>query len=126
MNPSEALQQRLRAPRSQENHCSEEIAAKWRDFTPSVTENVRTLSEIQIANLAGPVSQARIASVFTQFTQEHVDRIVKPSVLVRATTAAASAPARTVRKSFPLLSVESAKAPESAVEAEKTPMRLIA
>jgi hypothetical protein len=119
VNPSEALQQRLRAPRSQENDCSEEIAARRRDFTPSVTENVRAVSEIQIANLAGLASQARIASVFTRFTQEHVDRIVKSSVLVRATTAAASAPARTVRKSLPLLSVESAKAPESAVEAEE-------
>ncbi len=43
---------------------------------------VETLSEERIAYLEGLVSQARAAAaVFTQFTQEDVDRIVKPMVL---------------------------------------------
>ncbi|HET9307374.1 MAG TPA: bifunctional acetaldehyde-CoA/alcohol dehydrogenase [Candidatus Sulfotelmatobacter sp.] len=42
----------------------------------------KTLSPERIAYLEGLVSQARIAAaVFTQFTQEDVDRIVKPMVL---------------------------------------------
>src|SRR5690348_3185393 len=42
----------------------------------------KTLSAERIAYLEGLVSQARIAAaVFTQFTQEDVDRIVKPMVL---------------------------------------------
>jgi acetaldehyde dehydrogenase/alcohol dehydrogenase len=46
---------------------------------PIVTES---LSEERIAYLEGLVSQARnAAAVFTQFTQEDVDRIVKPMVL---------------------------------------------
>lgn len=41
-----------------------------------------SLSEERIAYLEGLVSQAKIASaVFTQFTQEDVDRIVKPMVM---------------------------------------------
>jgi len=43
---------------------------------------VECLSSERIAHLEGLVSQARIASaVFSQFTQEDVDRIVKPMVL---------------------------------------------
>ena len=42
----------------------------------------KTLSAERIAYLEGLVSQARIAAaVCTQFTQEDVDRIVKPMVL---------------------------------------------
>ena len=45
-------------------------------------EIVATLSEERIAYLEGLVSQARTAAaVFTQYTQEDVDRIVKPMVL---------------------------------------------
>jgi acetaldehyde dehydrogenase/alcohol dehydrogenase len=45
-------------------------------------ENVASLSDERIAYLEGLVSQARTAAaVFTQFTQEEVDRIVKPMVL---------------------------------------------
>ena len=45
-------------------------------------ENVASLSEERIAYLEGLVSQARTAAaVFTQYTQEDVDRIVKPMVL---------------------------------------------
>jgi acetaldehyde dehydrogenase/alcohol dehydrogenase len=47
-----------------------------------MTENVSSLSEERIAYLEGLVSQARTAAaVFTQYTQEEVDRIVKPMVL---------------------------------------------
>jgi acetaldehyde dehydrogenase/alcohol dehydrogenase len=55
---------------------------------PTVTERVElplgaeTLSTSRIAYLEGLVHQARIAAaVFSQFTQEDVDRIVKPMVL---------------------------------------------
>ncbi len=45
-------------------------------------ENVASLSVERIAYLEGLVSQARTAAaVFTQYTQEDVDRIVKPMVL---------------------------------------------
>src|ERR1039457_2102398 len=45
-------------------------------------ENVAAPSEERIAYLDGLVSQARTAAaVFTQYTQEDVDRIVKPMVL---------------------------------------------
>ena len=48
----------------------------------SVTDSAPTLSEERIAYLEGLVSQARTAAaVFTQFTQEDVDRIVKAMVL---------------------------------------------
>src|SRR6516164_5091436 len=44
-------------------------------------ENVTNLSEKRIAYLEGLVSEARTAAaVFTQYTQEDVDRIVKPMV----------------------------------------------
>jgi acetaldehyde dehydrogenase/alcohol dehydrogenase len=47
-----------------------------------MTENVSSPSEERIAYLEGLVSQARIAAaVFTQYTQEDVDRIVKAMVL---------------------------------------------
>src|SRR5579872_6371480 len=47
-----------------------------------MAEKVTVLSDARIAYLEGLVSQARIAAaVFTQFTQEDVDRIVKPMVL---------------------------------------------
>ena len=46
-----------------------------------MTENVPCLSEDRIGYLEGLVSQARAAAaVFTQYTQEDVDRIVKPMV----------------------------------------------
>ena len=46
-----------------------------------MTENVASLTEARIAYLEGLVSQARAAAaVFTQYTQEDVDRIVKPMV----------------------------------------------
>src|ERR1700683_1037739 len=45
-------------------------------------ENVPDPTQERIAYLEGLVSQARIAAaVFTQFTQEDVDRIVKPMVI---------------------------------------------
>jgi len=45
-------------------------------------DNVSNLSEDRIAYLEGLVSQARTAAAaFTQYTQEDVDRIVKPMVL---------------------------------------------
>jgi len=45
-------------------------------------DNVASLGEERIAYLEGLVSQARTAAaVFTQYTQEDVDRIVKPMVL---------------------------------------------
>src|SRR5271167_4990382 len=48
----------------------------------SVTEGVASLSEERIAYLEGLVHQAKTAAaVFTQYTQEDVDRIVKPMVL---------------------------------------------
>src|SRR6516165_6781488 len=44
-------------------------------------ENVSSLTEERIAYLEGLLSQARTAAaVFTQYTQEDVDRIVKPMV----------------------------------------------
>ena len=47
-----------------------------------MADNNSGLSESRIAYLEGLVSQARTAAaVFTQFTQEDVDRIVKPMVL---------------------------------------------
>src|SRR5208283_4212500 len=47
-----------------------------------MAENVATLSEERIVYLEDLVSQARAAAaVFSQFTQEDVDRIVKPMVL---------------------------------------------
>ena len=47
-----------------------------------MAEIVASLSEERIAYLEGLVSQARAAAaVFTQYTQEDVDRIVKPMVL---------------------------------------------
>jgi acetaldehyde dehydrogenase / alcohol dehydrogenase len=47
-----------------------------------MTETVASLSEERIAYLEGLVSQAKTAAaVFTQYTQEDVDRIVKPMVL---------------------------------------------
>jgi acetaldehyde dehydrogenase/alcohol dehydrogenase len=47
-----------------------------------MAETVASLSEERIAYLEGLVSQARTAAaVFTQYTQEDVDRIVKPMVL---------------------------------------------
>src|SRR5437868_10274049 len=47
-----------------------------------MTENASSLSEERIAYLEGLVNQARTAAaVFTQCTQEDVDRIVKPMVL---------------------------------------------
>ena len=47
-----------------------------------MAENVATLSEERIAYLEGLVSEARAAAaVFTQYTQEEVDRIVKPMVI---------------------------------------------
>ena len=46
-----------------------------------MTENVSSLTEARITYLEGLVSQARAAAaVFTQYTQEDVDRIVKPMV----------------------------------------------
>ena len=47
-----------------------------------MTSKVSSLGEERIAYLEGLVSQARTAAaVFTQYTQEEVDRIVKPMVL---------------------------------------------
>ncbi len=47
-----------------------------------MTDKAASLSEERIAYLEGLVSQARgAAAVFTQYTQEDVDRIVKPMVL---------------------------------------------
>ncbi len=47
-----------------------------------MADNVASLSEDRIAYLEGLVGQARTAAaVFTQYTQEDVDRIVKPMVL---------------------------------------------
>ncbi|MGB8768312.1 MAG: aldehyde dehydrogenase family protein, partial [Candidatus Korobacteraceae bacterium] len=47
-----------------------------------MADKVASLNEERIAYLEGLVSQARIAAaVFTQYTQEDVDRIVKPMVL---------------------------------------------
>ena len=47
-----------------------------------MAEKVASLSQERIAYLEGLVSQARTAAaVFTQYTQEDVDRIVKPMVL---------------------------------------------
>ena len=47
-----------------------------------MAEKVASLSEERLAYLEGLVSQARAAAaVFTQYTQEDVDRIVKPMVL---------------------------------------------
>jgi acetaldehyde dehydrogenase/alcohol dehydrogenase len=47
-----------------------------------MTETVSVLSDDRIAYLEGLVNQARTAAaVFTQYTQEDVDRIVKPMVL---------------------------------------------
>lgn len=47
-----------------------------------MTENIPNLSEERIAYLEDLVSKARTAAaVFTQYTQEDVDRIVKPMVL---------------------------------------------
>ncbi|HYG98555.1 MAG TPA: bifunctional acetaldehyde-CoA/alcohol dehydrogenase [Terriglobales bacterium] len=47
-----------------------------------MTENIPSLSEERISYLEGLVSKARTAAaVFTQYTQEDVDRIVKPMVL---------------------------------------------
>ena len=46
-----------------------------------MSENVTSLTEARITYLEGLVSQARTAAaVFTQYTQEDVDRIVKPMV----------------------------------------------
>ena len=46
-----------------------------------MTENVASLTEARIAYLEGLVSKGRTAAaVFTQYTQEDVDRIVKPMV----------------------------------------------
>ena len=46
-----------------------------------MTENVSSLTEARITYLEGLVTQARAAAaVFTQYTQEDVDRIVKPMV----------------------------------------------
>ena len=46
-----------------------------------MTENVSNLTEARITYLEGLISQARgAAAVFTQYTQEDVDRIVKPMV----------------------------------------------
>ncbi len=46
-----------------------------------MAENVASLTEERLAYLEGLVSQARAAAaVFTQYTQEDVDRIVKPMV----------------------------------------------
>ncbi len=51
-----------------------------------VAANALTLSEERIAYLEGLVSQARTAAaVFTQYTQQDVDRIVKPMVLAGST-----------------------------------------
>ena len=56
-------------------------------------ENVPTLSEERIAYLEGLVSQARTAAaVFTQYTQEDVDRIVKADGPGRNGTGAVSGP----------------------------------
>ncbi len=47
-----------------------------------MSTNDLSLSEERIAYLEGLVRQARTAAaVFTQYTQEDVDRIVKPMVL---------------------------------------------
>ena len=47
-----------------------------------MSDKTVTLSEERIAYLEGLVRQARTAAaVFTQLTQEDVDRIVKPMVL---------------------------------------------
>src|ERR1700740_2517721 len=47
-----------------------------------MAEKVTVLSDARIAYLEGLVSQARnAAAVFTQYTQEDVDRIVKPMVV---------------------------------------------
>src|SRR6185312_17536309 len=47
-----------------------------------MTDSASSLSEERIAYLEGLVTQARTAAaVFTQCTQEDVDRIVKPMVL---------------------------------------------
>jgi acetaldehyde dehydrogenase / alcohol dehydrogenase len=51
-------------------------------MTESVPKNIPSLSDDRIAYLEGLVSQARTAAaVFTQYTQEDVDRIVKAMVL---------------------------------------------
>ena len=56
-------------------------------------QNSVTLSEGRIAYLDGLVSQARTAAaVFTQYTQEDVDRIVKPMAFGRDGTGSASGP----------------------------------
>ncbi len=47
-----------------------------------MTENLSNLSDDRIAYLEGLVRQGRIAAaIFTQFTQQDVDRIVKAMVL---------------------------------------------
>ena len=56
-------------------------------------ENVSSLSDERIAYLEGLVSQARTAAaVFTQYTQEDVDRIVKPMVLAGTGAGSTSGP----------------------------------
>ena len=58
-----------------------------------MTENVPSLTEERIAYLEGLVSQARTAAaVFTQYTQEDVDRIVKADGPGRAGTSSISRP----------------------------------
>src|SRR6516225_9272999 len=60
---------------------SQPTQGEWKGST-SMPEIVASLTEERIAYLEGLVSQARTAAaVFTQYTQEDVDRIVKPMVL---------------------------------------------
>jgi len=58
------------------------ISSEAKPERTQTPQAVECLSAERIAHLEGLVSQARIASaVFSQFTQEDVDRIVKPMVL---------------------------------------------
>jgi hypothetical protein len=58
------------------------VSGHTETWCASVSDKTVTLSEECIAYLEGLVRQARAAAaVFTQLTQEDVDRIVKPMVL---------------------------------------------
>src|ERR1017187_8340052 len=64
------------------SHTHSESAASTRKEGRSMPENIAPPSEERIPYLESLVGQARTAAaVFTQYTQEEVDRIVKPMVL---------------------------------------------
>ncbi len=79
---SEKMDERARTGREKENGQSGEAPAKRQESSRAVTEKAAGLSAERIAYLEGLVRQARTAAaVFTQYTQEDVDRIVKAMVL---------------------------------------------